>query len=135
MDERIASDKTARLHDLEEKSRSLLKHVGMYIRSRRESVGMSQREMAARAGIGKSFVHEIETGVGNPTWTQLSKLSYALGVPFAECIFQAWASDPKHEDMPDSVRRRVAALSDAISQLSEIGVDEESIAPRPAVRS
>ncbi|NPV72895.1 MAG: helix-turn-helix transcriptional regulator [Pelotomaculum sp.] len=51
----------------------------------RESLGMSQKELAEKAGIAQSTVHYIESG-GNYTHKTLQKLATALGISVSELL-------------------------------------------------
>ena len=46
----------------------------------RERDGLSQREVARRAGVGRPLVSKIERGRANPTATCLDKLAKGLGL-------------------------------------------------------
>jgi len=50
----------------------------MKIKLLRESLGMSQKELAEKAGVAQSTVHNIESG-GNYTHKTIQKLAAALG--------------------------------------------------------
>ncbi|MFE0044535.1 helix-turn-helix domain-containing protein [Streptomyces albireticuli] len=48
------------------------------MRSRRVQLGMSQAELAARAGTGQAFVSRVESGKIIPTLPVLQRLATAL---------------------------------------------------------
>ena len=48
------------------------------IRSRRGELGLSQAELAARAGTGQAFVSRVESGKTTPTLSVLQRLAAAL---------------------------------------------------------
>ena len=48
------------------------------IRSRRSELGLSQAELAARAGTGQAFVSRVESGKTTPTLPVLQRLAAAL---------------------------------------------------------
>lgn len=50
------------------------------IRELRESHGWSQRELARRCGMGLAQIHRYETGLTDPTATNLKILADRLGV-------------------------------------------------------
>jgi transcriptional regulator with XRE-family HTH domain len=55
-------------------------HLGGWIRSVRVKQGMSQRELADRSGLSRSYVCDIERGRGtHPSVDSLDKLATALG--------------------------------------------------------
>jgi transcriptional regulator with XRE-family HTH domain len=53
--------------------------VGSNVRLYREQVGVSQEELAHRAGLDRTYVSGIERGVRNPTILVLQALSDTLG--------------------------------------------------------
>ncbi len=60
--------------------------VAAAVRERRSAAGDSLADLAARAGIGKSTLHAIESGDANPSIETLWALANALGVPFGELL-------------------------------------------------
>ncbi|ARZ65781.1 helix-turn-helix transcriptional regulator [Streptomyces sp. HU2014] len=48
------------------------------VRARRVQLGMSQAELAARAGTGQAFVSRVESGKTIPTLPVLQRLATAL---------------------------------------------------------
>ncbi len=53
---------------------------------------MSLADLAARAGIGKSTLHALELGEGNPTLSTLWALATALQVPLGDLLEDRTAS-------------------------------------------
>src|SRR5262244_2378842 len=62
--------------------------IAAAIRRERERVGISLSELAKRAGIAKSTLSQLESGVGNPSVETLWALGVALGVPFSQLVDQ-----------------------------------------------
>jgi transcriptional regulator with XRE-family HTH domain len=60
--------------------------VGRNVRRHRRAAGMSLAELAAAAGLGKSTLHELELGEGNPTLSTLWALATALDVPLGDLL-------------------------------------------------
>jgi transcriptional regulator with XRE-family HTH domain len=56
----------------------------------RESQGMSQKELAEKAGVAQSTVHYIESG-GNYTQKSIQKLAAALDVSVTELLDESHA--------------------------------------------
>lgn len=56
------------------------KRVGNNVRRLREKQGVSQEELAARAGLHRTYISGVERGVRNPTIVVLEKVADALGV-------------------------------------------------------
>ncbi|MGC5166300.1 helix-turn-helix domain-containing protein [Luteimicrobium sp. DT211] len=57
--------------------------VGRRIRRLREARGLSLSGLAARAGVGKGLLSELESGRRNPTLASLYAVAQPLGVPLA----------------------------------------------------
>ena len=55
--------------------------VAAYIKRRRSELGLSQEGLALDANIDRTFVSQIERGVGNPSLRTLCKLADRLGFP------------------------------------------------------
>lgn len=64
----------------------LRQRIAAHVRDHRSRAGLSLAEVAARAGIGKSTLHQLETGEANPSIETLWAVAEALGVPFGELI-------------------------------------------------
>lgn len=54
--------------------------IGALIRNERRSQGLTQRQLAARAGITQTVLSRVESGAGNPTLSLLEELAAALGM-------------------------------------------------------
>jgi len=52
--------------------------VGLNVQNLRRELGLSQEELADRAGIHQSYLSDIERGRRNPTIIVLDKLAAAL---------------------------------------------------------
>lgn len=63
----------------------------------RERAGLSQSEVARRAGIAKSTLSQLEAGHGNPSLETLWSLCVALNIPFAQLL--------EHQQAPTRVLR------------------------------
>lgn len=71
------------------------------IREARFRSGLSQREVARRAGTAQSVVARVESGVTSPTWETLSRLLAATGFSVVAEL-RAAGADLSHmlEDVP-----------------------------------
>lgn len=69
---------------------TLVALMGRNIRRVRTARGLSQEEVAFRAGMKRSYLSEVELGQRNPTVRALERLSHALEV------------DPRDLLIPDS---------------------------------
>jgi transcriptional regulator with XRE-family HTH domain len=59
------------------------RRVGANVRQIREGQGISQEELADRAGIHRTYISGVERGIRNPTVTVLEKIAKALKVKAA----------------------------------------------------
>ncbi|OGN82695.1 MAG: hypothetical protein A2082_04685 [Chloroflexi bacterium GWC2_70_10] len=67
----------------------LAPHVGRAIRQLRESTGLSQEELAAEAGLHRTYISLVERGRRNITVDALSQIAEALGVYTSRLIADA----------------------------------------------
>src|SRR5256886_16629120 len=67
---------------------ALISLIAASIRRWRDRAGLSLTERARRAGIAKSTLSQLESGVGNPSVETLRALGVALGVPFSRLVDQ-----------------------------------------------
>jgi transcriptional regulator with XRE-family HTH domain len=58
----------------------LLGQLGDVVRKRRLALDLSQEELAARAGVHRTYLSDIERGARNITITVLTRLAEALEV-------------------------------------------------------
>ena len=65
---------------MSEDAGSILAALGAAVRQRRLSAGLTQAELAQRAGIGRPHLVRIEGGQKNPTAVVLVHIARALGV-------------------------------------------------------
>jgi len=61
-----------------QRKHSLQIAFGLAIRKRREKVGISQEELAARAGLHRTYVSDVERGERNISLMNIGKLAVAL---------------------------------------------------------
>ncbi|WP_033331459.1 helix-turn-helix domain-containing protein [Actinomadura welshii] len=64
----------------------LIVRIAASIRRERERAGLSQTELARRAGLAKSTLSQLESGTGNPSVETLWALGTALNVPFSRLV-------------------------------------------------
>lgn len=62
----------------------LLSQIGLRVLRRRQELGLTQAELAARLGIGQANIYRVENGKQNVTVDTLCKLADALGVTAVE---------------------------------------------------
>jgi transcriptional regulator with XRE-family HTH domain len=56
------------------------------IKALREQRGLTQHQLAEKAGIGRSYLARLETARQDPTLSTLEKIAKALGVKVAELL-------------------------------------------------
>jgi transcriptional regulator with XRE-family HTH domain len=57
-----------------------LLEIGQLIKARREYFNMKQEDLAEMSQVGIKTIHQVETGKGNPTLANLSKLCEVVGL-------------------------------------------------------
>jgi len=68
---------------------------GRRVRELRHKMGISQEELAHRAGLHWTYVGGIERGERNPALKNIGRLARALGVTLAE-LFAVFEERPHH---------------------------------------
>ena len=68
---------------------TVLARFGKTLRELRTERGLSQDELAARAGLDRNYIGMIERGERNPAIVNVVKIAEALGVPPSE-LFRAF---------------------------------------------
>ena len=68
------------------------KRYGEQLQKVRVSVGISQEELADRAGIHASYVSQLERGIKSPTLGVMTRLATALQCPAWEMLKAADSS-------------------------------------------
>lgn len=63
-----------------------LKLIGSKIQQSRKDAGLSQDELAAKAGVARGAIQQIEKGIGNPTVGTIQSLADAIGVSYLEFL-------------------------------------------------
>lgn len=58
----------------------LVSEIGKQIKERRDTLGITQPDLAEMAGISVNTLYKIETGQGNPTVKVLNKIAEILGM-------------------------------------------------------
>ena len=60
------------------------KALARRVRIRRKALGISQEQLAFDANLDRTYVSQIERGIGNPSLLVLCKLSTVLGINLQE---------------------------------------------------
>jgi transcriptional regulator with XRE-family HTH domain len=64
------------------------KNIAWNVRKLRVALGISQDELALRAGIDRAYCGYLERGMRNPTVSMLSKIAGALEVHISELFIE-----------------------------------------------
>lgn len=62
------------------------KPVGQHVRARRKQAGLSQEELAERAGLSYKFLGEVERGTENVSLDSLARIAKVLKVKLADLV-------------------------------------------------
>lgn len=60
--------------------------LGRLIRSKRESQGLTQNELAEKANVDRNYIGMLERGERNPSYLSLQKIAGGLGIPLNQLI-------------------------------------------------
>jgi len=60
--------------------------LGKIIRDKRESQGLTQVELAVKAGVDRNYIGMVERGERNPSFLSLQKIAFGLGITVNELI-------------------------------------------------
>ncbi|MEW6160516.1 MAG: response regulator [Verrucomicrobiota bacterium] len=81
------------------------------VRQRRSELGITQEELAWRAGIHRTYLATIESGARNPSLSSIGKLARALDVSLASLFEEAErASDSRVPAKPSAIRSQVVDI-------------------------
>jgi transcriptional regulator with XRE-family HTH domain len=69
--------------------------VGLNVRRLRNAVGISQEELAHRAGLDRTYISGVERGIRNPTVLVLQDLASVLGVQPADLLAEVDGTEAK----------------------------------------
>ncbi len=83
------TDRGTRRRDGGGESTPLAVGLGEALRVRREQLGLSQAQVAARAALGRGRVGDLERGEHNPSLETLARLADALATPLWQLLRDA----------------------------------------------
>lgn len=96
--------------------------LGDWIRQERQRLHLSQRELASRAELSRSYLCDIERGRGaSPSIGTLDRLSTALGVSRTDVLQVAGIVEPPAGE--NSQERRIMALFRDLSDSGQSSVE------------
>lgn len=64
----------------------ILVRFGSRVREKRKQLGLSQEELADKAGLHRTYIGMIERAEKNITLRNIAKISAALGTPIGELV-------------------------------------------------
>lgn len=65
-------------------SKTIQRALGLTIRARRTTLGMSQEALAYRAGLHRTYISDIENGSRNVSLVNVSRLARALEMTLSQ---------------------------------------------------
>jgi transcriptional regulator with XRE-family HTH domain len=65
------------------------KALGMALRERRTALGLSARDIGARASTDRSYVEGVERGERNPSLNSINRICAALDSPLSALVLRA----------------------------------------------
>jgi transcriptional regulator with XRE-family HTH domain len=91
--------------------------AAMLVQSARERAGLTQRELAKRAGTAQSVVARIELGETSPSWSTLARLIKAAGFALSTTLRRTRIDPQLLDDVP-----RILALSpeDRLREVAQV---------------
>lgn len=96
----------------------IAKIVGNRIRNLRVDQGLSQEELAYRAGVSPSHIGKLERGEKNPSLSSIDKITNALGITL-EDLFKYI--------QPSTVDTDNTTLSLLINKLSTLSINDQKL--------
>lgn len=88
---------------------------------------LSQKELAEKLGISKSYLSEIESGKKTPTLELLNRYSHLFDIPVSSIMFfgESLNKDGKTEKLKTFVSSKVLAILNFIAERSGYSYVEE----------
>jgi transcriptional regulator with XRE-family HTH domain len=97
--------------------------LGTWIRQTRIEQGMSQRELASRSGLSRSYVCDIERGRGvHPSVDTLDKLAAALGQARVDLLKASGVIEPAPAVRETDEERRMLSVFRDLSETGRLSV-------------
>lgn len=78
----------------------LLLEIGSRVRSRREALGLTQKQLSAKSGLSLRFLAELERGAGNISVLRLGQIAAALAVSPASLLAGSDRTELRPENRP-----------------------------------
>jgi transcriptional regulator with XRE-family HTH domain len=100
--------------------------IATNLRRRREEIGLSLAQLAAKSGVSKAMIAKVEAGQSSPTAGLLGRLCAGLGVTLSTLMievessglnFYRAAEQPVWRDKSNGIERRLVAPASPRSQV------------------
>lgn len=98
--------------DLQDGDDEVLRVVGSRLKEARKKAGLTQQEVATRAGVGQSHINELERGNTNITIKTLCRMADRLGVDVRELL-------PEGPSLPPT-KAGIERLAEAFDNLAQV---------------
>lgn len=85
---------------------SVLGGLGKRLRVLRVERGMSQEDLADRAGLHRTYIGGIERGERNVSLLNMVSIATALGVTVSDLVSEVFASRTEKDGTPSSRKQR-----------------------------
>jgi transcriptional regulator with XRE-family HTH domain len=95
----------------------LLVEIGARIRTIRLAIGMTQKDLADRAGVSPAYIYLVETGGQNLTITVLVRLAKSLGTSIEELLRGSTSGFAPSEESVANVSRILEKLEESVTRL------------------
>jgi transcriptional regulator with XRE-family HTH domain len=98
--------------------------LGDWIKSRRASLGINQRELADRAGLSRSYLCDIERGRGTkPSVETLDSISGALGADRIDLLRVAGILEPLRDPEENSRERKLIGVYRGLNERNQLALE------------
>ncbi len=94
---------------MDEQKREITEAVGARIKYLRRMQGISQEELALKAGINPAYFGQVERGLKCPTIDTLCKIAKAMDISPDECL--------RSEELPDFSDDQVKRLQSLLARV------------------
>lgn len=92
------------------RSEDLLTTIAEHIRTRRKTLGLTQEELAERAGLSTNYVAKLEIGMNAPSLQSLSRLAEALQIDLGALV--TLGRTFSHTDRVEAVAQMMESLDE-----------------------
>src|SRR5271169_2875311 len=103
--------------------------LGTALKRRRLDLGLSQEELANRAGLHRTYITDVERGSRNPSLDTIQKLAGALQVALSELFLQieSAGADPPPSKSVEAVEILVVESNAADAETTLLALKENRI--------